>query len=278
MGIDKFYRRAVFPAIELGELVIDGVIRPGGSPQGTYEGSMTQNYDIGARRVTADGRVFRYGKCRTNFSAMNVGCKNWRCLVSKKDNICKAALKGASTIEVATDDFSVTEGKLLKDDLRGGYISLYRLTDRQQRLILGSTAVPVFAGATCMLTLADPLVTAINLGDNCEISHNPYSELDVGSHNYNAVMGMPTRLALTAEYFWIQTWGPYRVSPEGAGYPTEENQLQYVFGSTGGIITHHEGELYAGYSKQHAGFVINRASGGIGAENCAPFIMLQISP
>lgn len=276
MGIDKFYRRAVFPAIDLGELVIDGVIRPGGSPQGTYEGSMTQNYDIGAKRVTADGRVFRYGKCRTTLSAMNVGCKNYRCLVSKVDNICKAALKGAKTIEVATDDFLVTGGLLLKDDLRGGYISLYRSNDRQQRLILGSTAVPVFAGATCILTLADPLVTAINLGDNCEISHNPYSELFVGNHNYTAVMGMPTRLALTDEYFWVQTWGPYRVSPEGAGYGDEENQLQFVFGSTGGIITHKEGELYADYSKQHAGFVMERSNMELGS--VAPFIMLQISP
>jgi len=276
MGIDKFYRRAIFPAMNLGELVIDGVIRPGGSPQGTYEGSDTQNYDIGARRVTADGRVFRYGKCRASFSAMNVGCKNFRCLVSRVDNICKAALEGAKTIEVATDNFAVTEGLLLEDDLRGGYISLYRSNDRQQRLILGNTPVPVFAGATCILTLADPLVTAINLGDNCEISHNPYSELDVGSHNYTAVMGMPTRLALTGEYLWIQTWGPYRVSPEGAGYGDAENQLQFVFGSTGGIITHKEGELYADYSKQHAGFVMERS--GLVVGSVAPFIMLQISP
>jgi len=276
MGIDKFYRRAVFPAISLGELVIDGVIIPGGKPQGTYEGSDTQNYDIGARRVTADGRVFRYGKCYSSLSAMNVGCKNYRCLVSKNDNICKAALEGAKTIEVTTDNFTITGAKVAKDELRGGYISLYRSNDRQQRLILGNTVVPTLAGATCILTLADALVTAINLGDNCEISANPYDELIVGNHNYTAVMGMPTRLALTGEYFWIQTWGPYRVSPEGAGYGDAENQLHFVFGSTGGIITHKEGELYADYSKQHAGFVMERSNLEVGS--VAPFIMLQISP
>ena len=108
--------------------------------------------------------------------------------------------------------------------------------------------------------------------------HNPYGGLRVGNHNYMPVLGMPTRLALVNEYFWIQTWGPCRISPEGAGYPAEENQMQYVFGSTGGIMTTAEADAKAWLpSYQHAGFVVNRAT-GIGAENCAPFIMLQISP
>lgn len=245
--------------------------------QGIYAASAIQNYDIGTRRVTPDGRVYRYGKCYQTLTTMNVGVKNYRCLVTVKDNVCKAASAGATTLDVATDAFTLGENALTKDLLRGGYISLYRDADRQQRFITGNTAVATLAGGIVTLTLKDPLVTAIKGNDNIEIMANPYDQLLIDNHNYTAVMGMPTRLALAGEYFWIQTWGPCRISPEGVGYPAEENQLQYVFGSTGGIITVAEADAL-GYAKQLAGFVINRAADGIGAEHCAPFIMLQISP
>lgn len=241
--------------------------------QGIYAGSAIQNYLLGTRRITPDGRVYRYGKCDQNLAAMNVGVKNWRPLLSLVDNICKVAIIGATVIEVAADAFT---GTLLEDELRGGHISLYRGADRQQRHITHNTAVPVLAGATCFITIKDPLVTAMQLNDNCEIAHNPYSALHDGNHNYTAVMGMPTRLALLNEYFWIQTWGPCRISPEGAGYGDTENELQFVFGSTGGVITHREGEAYEGYSKQHAGYVMELASTVLGS--VAPIIMLQISP
>jgi len=252
---------------------IDGLIG-GGRGQGIYEGSTLQNYDLGTRRITPDGRVYRYGKCGVALTSMNKGVKNIRGLISILDNVCKAAAIGATVLDVATDAFS---GTLLEDELRGGYISLYRGSDRQQRMITRNTAVPTLAGGVVRLTLADPLVTAINLNDNIEILWNPYSALRIGSHNYSAVLGMPTRLAAVNEYFWIQTWGPCRISPEDAGFGDIDNELQFVFGSTGGIIPHYETNLYSGYSKQHAGFVIecgDHATQG----SVAPFIMLQISP
>jgi len=238
-----------------------------------WETKTVAQYTLGTRLMTPDGRVFRYGKCYQTLTKMNVGVKNYHCLLSVKDNVCKAASVGVTTLRVATDAFTST---VLKDELHGGYISLYRGTDRQQRHIIGNTAVPTLAGGVITLELSAPLITAINLNDNIEIMHNPYSQLIEGNHNYTPVMGMPTLLATAGDYFWIQTWGPCRISPEGAGYPAAENQLQYVFGSTGGIITVAEADAL-GYAKQLAGFVVNRAT-SIGAEHCAPFIMLQISP
>lgn len=248
----------------------------GATGQGIYEASVIQRYDIGTRRITPDGRVYRYGKCIQTITNTNIGCKNERRLACQKRGACKAAAAGASVIEVATDDFIYT---LAKDELRGGYVSLYPDGDRQQRMITHNTAVPVCVGATCFITLADPLSTALTLGRSLEILGNPYRYLCCDNNVYTAVMGMPTRLALINEYFWIQTWGPCRISPEGTGYGDADKEQQFVFGSTGGIKTAHEGYsgAYAGLSCQHAGFCIevgDRAN----PESAAPFIMLQISP
>lgn len=245
----------------------------GATGQGIYEKSTVQRYDIGTRRVTPDGRVYRYGRCDQTIEGTEVGCKNHTGRICPASADSKATAAGALVVEIATDNFSRT---LVEDELRGGYLSLHR-DYCQQRMILHNTAVPVVAGATVFVTIADPLTTALLLGSYLQILGNPYRYLRCGSHNYSSVMGMPTRLVNVNEYFWIQTWGPCRISVEGAGYGDADNEQSFVFGSTGGVIVRKEEDLYAGYSKQLAGFVIELSGGGAQGST-GPFIMLQISP
>lgn len=241
--------------------------------QGIYAASGTQNYVLGTRRITPDGRVFRYSKCGASITNMNSGVKNFKCLVTRKKPICLATLAGSTTIEITTATFLMT---LLEDELKGGYVSLYRGGDRQQRHIVGNTAVAVPGVGNCVLTLKDALTTGINLNDNIEILPNPYSHIVWGNHNYSSVMGMPCVLATTGQFFWIQTWGPCRISPIGTAFGVNQNEQLFGFSSNGGL--ERMDTLFASnYDKQIAGFVIEMPD-ALEEEAAAPFIMLQISP
>ncbi|MBA7604875.1 hypothetical protein ES703_12003 [subsurface metagenome] len=241
--------------------------------QGVYVASETQNYVLGTRRVTPDGRVFRYGRCNQTLDRMNSGVKNYSSLVTRKASICLATDADSKTVEVTTATFLKT---LEADELKGGYISLYRDADRAQRHIVGNTAIPVIGGANCMLTLKDALTVGLNLNDPCEILPNPYGNLRWGNHNYSSVMGMPCVMAKNGEYFWIQTWGPCRISPIGTAFGVNQNEQLFGFSSNGGL--ERMDTLFASsYDKQIAGFVIEMPD-ALEEEAAAPFIMLQISP
>jgi len=241
--------------------------------QGIYAASDTQNYVLGTRRITPDGRVFRYGRCGGSLSAMNRGVKNYQCLVTRKASICKATLAGSKTLEVTTASFIVT---VVENWLNGGYISLYRGSDRAQRHLIGNTAVPVIGGSNCILTLKDALTVGLNENDPCEILPNPYCNLIIADHNYTSVMGMPTVMATTGQFFWIQTWGPCRISPTGVALGVNQYEQMFTFFTNGGIHRedHAEG---ANRAEQVAGFMIERPD-SLESEAAAPFIMLQISP
>jgi hypothetical protein len=247
----------------------------GGVGQDVNTVSDTQRYELGTRLVTGDGRVFRYGKCGASVDSTKFGLKNWNILVTEKASIVSACAAGATSLTV-TFDGDFWDVALAANELYGGYISLYNSSSiRDTRMIISNTAVTT-AGGACTIGIDEPIVTAVAATFNCEVMTNPYSDLRSINNAETSVMGMPAALPTTGQYFWIQTWGPYRVTPTAAELGTIPEDRQYVFDNAGSVYSHQLEHDRGICSYQHAGFLIERTDGVAGS--AAPFIMLQISP
>ena len=241
---------------------------------GIYAAESTKRFNLGTRCVSEDGRVFRYGLCGADMTTMKMGVKNYNALVTElASGAVATASKGDRTVTVTFNgDFWDTA--VAEDELYGGYISLYNSSAvRDQRMITGNEAIAADGGAT-VITLDAPLSAAIATACNCEVMANPYSDLRQINEIYSSVMGMPNVDADDGDYFWIQTWGPCRVSPVGAEIGDGQDTRHLVFAANGALRTHAV-SVTGGYSEQNAGFIIERTAATTGS--AAPFIMLQIS-
>jgi hypothetical protein len=253
-----------------------------------YEASTVKNpnYNLGDRVVTPDGRVFRYGKCGYSLTDMKGACYNYQPLITEKDAIGVAADIGDKVIELTFDDSDGVsgDGVIAEDELRGGYISFYRDTVRQQRGIIGNTARANGDTGNTKVYLDAALTTAVNEDDYVEVLANPYGDLRGGAGGeqfgiWCSVMGMPNVKATTGQYFWIQTWGPFRVSPTGAELGVNQGERMFVFGSNGCVYSDRayvDGGAPANHSYQNAGPILARTDGDAGS--AAPFINLMINP
>ena len=248
-----------------------------------YEASTIKhpNYNLGDRVCLPDGRAFRYGKCGANLEQMKRGVKNYNLLITELDAIGVAADIGDKVIELtfADTDGVAGDGVIAEDELRGGYISLYRGDVRQQRGIIGNTARANGDTGNTKIYLDAALTTAINEDDNVEVIGNPYSDLRQRNSADTAVMGMPCVLATAGQYFWIQTWGICRITPNAAELSSASDR-QYCFDNAGSMVGWKQahdlgaGSGFLGY--QFAGFIVERLDADAGS--AAPFINLQINP
>ena len=245
-----------------------------------YEASTTINplYNVGDRIQLPDGRVFRYGKCGATLADMKHGVKNHNLLITELDAIAVAAAVGQNYIDItfADTDGVAGDGVIAADELRGGLISLYRSTDRQQRGIIGNEARAAGDTGNTRVYLDAKLKVAILEDDNVEVIGNPYSDLRIENSLTTSVMGMPSVLATVGQYFWIQTWGMCRVSPTGAELGVNNDERMFMFDAFGSVRASQASIVTQAKSEQIAGFIVERTDSGAGS--AAPFINLQINP
>lgn len=235
-------------------------------------------WNVGDRCVLPDGRVFRYGKCGAALTSMKRGVKNYNLLITELDAIAGAASIGDRSIEItfADTDGIASDGVIAENSLAGGYISIYAsAADRPQRGIVGNDARAAGDTTATTIYLDAALDVAVTAASNCEVLANPYSDLRELNNTHTSVMGMPAVDAGASEYFWIQTWGPCRITPTGAELGDLPDSRMYVFEAYGGLRSVDAMDALDN-SEQTAGFVIERTDGDAGS--AAPFIMLQISP
>ncbi len=204
-------------------------------------------------------------------------------MIALIDLYCKELLNvnGFSPSTVETYQLSIKAFcRFAKDELRGGYISFYQSTGgtrRMQRGILGNTVRANGDTSNTTVYLDASLDYKVSASDSVEVLANPYSDLRVsgGGGEWTSVMGMPAVLATVGQYFWIQTWGPFRITPVGAELGAGVYERYFFFDANGSLVSGQVSEATT-RSYQPAGFIIERTDGGTGS--AAPFIMLQISP
>jgi len=259
---------------------------------GLYIAEDTQRFVLGTRKLTWDGRAFRYGRCGTTWTSTTMGVHNDTILVCNRVGATAAAPVtapiGASkitvtfTANVLGDSTSQNDaqrtGVIAENELVGGYIHLQTIpvagTEHDEnRLIVGNTAV-VAGGTSMIIYLDEPLNYAMLTGTTtCEILASPYANLRRSNDEFVSVMGVANCVATAEEYVWLQTWGPIRISPN-TDTPVNRDR-QYVFDDFGTMIP--AGDYNAGtFSPQHAGFLLEKT---VATQYYhSPFINLQINP
>jgi len=271
-NIGQMWSRIIQEAFEHGIDcdMIQGGLLSGRPVQGLYEVSETQNYIIGSRRMTPDGRVFRYAKsggiCYTG-----QGSAIYPDIAFMKD--CSGALKATDKKITFTQ---ADAGTFDKDALKGGYITIYGNpgtpalpdnADCPHRLITGNNA----NGATgdLILELDGAVGRVVDDGQGCEVYHNIYSGLRLGTRTTESFAGLAAAYVDAEDkYFWVQTWGPVWVALLAGSTSVGEYRDVY-FRYNGTIQVFGDTDNYDKY-KQRAGFIL--------PPGLAALVMLQISP
>ncbi len=236
-----------------------------------------QKYDLGQRMILEDGRVFIYAKAGAAITRTDLGVKNGLPQGVAQRAVAAAAAIGAksATITCASPDGASADGNIVADEFKGGYILFFTTGatapyDKQIRRIVSNTAGTTSIVFTFDRGLEIALATATS---KAEIMASPYKHVVVDSTIRYPVVGIPSVLATSGQYLWIQTWGICWMS------------LQAGVGKDGqiGATFRHDGSLSEALStvsgtitNQYAGFCI--ASSRDAATQAAPFFMLQISP
>jgi len=275
MSIDKYYRKAAFPAAILGLMECNGILKLGGVFQKTYEASDTQNYLLGTRRITWDGRVFKYAK-----AVGTLQC-DYACKFVAGELFEYVALGASQVVGDKQVTLTVVAGKVVaEDELKGGYISIFKagLGDSINRGITGNTALAAL-GVSITIYLDEPLDRAVTVtADHAEILPNPYRAVkDLQASGcpdaYASVAGLPNVPATNGQFCWIQTWGIRWMSPTGNATGGVAGERSVYFDTNGGVseLTYTTSTLL---NRQLAGFLVDATS--VGVDGC-PFVMLQIS-
>ena len=274
--------RLPFDCGPLGPLASPRDLASGGTySRSRYLQESTQRFVPGTRQITWDGRVFKYGKCGATLESMKYFVFNYNQLVAEKTTptaTVDAAVAGDTVLGLTVTGATIgvsRNGIIAENELCGGHISIYTSSsDRPQRMIVGNTALAA-AGTSFKIEIDEPITATITALTATEIGANPYSDLRRDAGGYASAMGLPCVVAVTDNFFWIQTWGMCRVSPDNnANHGHENNRRQFCVDQYG------VSQMPAAYdaakaSRQNVGFVVERSGSAFG--DTAPFVMLQIS-
>lgn len=255
---------------------------------GVYQSETTQRFMPGTRYLTWDGRVYKYaysgGACRSSHGCHRILAQalGWKALSAT----CPAGSDFVTITTAGSEPGSDGSGNSIftKDSLQGGYICLFDggTTVSGLRGITGNDALAT-GGGVLKVYLDVPLnIELVATTDIAEITMSPYYAVKYSSNETAGICGIPTiAIAASGSWFWVQTWGPVWVVPQGLFGRNKDagtHRWQGVFRADGSVDAHHNSAATGGsgtnYHQQHAGFIFASASDkGQGA----PFFMLQIS-
>jgi hypothetical protein len=226
---------------------------------GIYAVETVQRCAVGARYMTADGRVYRYGKATTGGVDAYHGC------MSLADDVLAEVLdvdSPSAAAAIGTIETYITETGFTEDELQGAYIFVYATTGGQFRRV---THNDVYLTSKTRIEVDAPWDQTIAGTEYTEMFENPWSLCTKTATGKACVIAIPACSADSGDYFWGQTWGPCVVSPGETIAPSGDIR-QCVFGSNGALFLETTHSDY-----QTAGFVLNYNS------DDGPLLMLQIS-
>jgi hypothetical protein len=263
--------------------IIQGGLIPGRSVQSSYEASVIQNYLLGSRRTSWDGRVYRYAKATNIISSTNFGLKFWAELGDGIGYTAPLQIQKVGDTTIKVDSGKGTAG-VAEDELIGGYVIIHTHGESydQFRGIFGNTVADASGYVT--ITLDAPLTIDVAVTFGVEVYPNPYASVRVrqashggGGDRYSSVAGMADVKTTIADYYiWIQTWGPRWINPQGDIASVVTVDRRGLVFDYEGSITQVDVNTATTAKMQYAGFVINRESVANGTG--PPLVMLQISP
>ncbi len=174
--------------------------------QGLYETSTTKKECLGAKRITEDGREFRY--CKAGGTLIPGGATYGPALtanhVAQVQTSGAANAVGATNVTVYVGATAVTANQY--DD---GYLLVYRTTSGTAGLYypIASHTTTATGSTTITVTLKEPLKLATYTDDYFSLFCNPWSAVKIGTDVAVFPTGMAMYAASSGQYLWFQTGG-----------------------------------------------------------------------
>jgi len=212
--------------------------------QGIMQESETQRLPLGAKLELADGRIFRY--CKNGAVALAAGKTIQSVIVAtERDD----AINAAAVVAIGAKTFAFTAvGAITADQFAEGFAHIVNDTgEGLQYKIKSNTAAG--AAADCVVTLYDPIITALAATTDVILSSSQYSGVVLAADDLSFIIGVPVIPVTANYYFWAQSGGVAMVLQNG---------------STGVATT--EREVYADVAAGTDGAALSTAGGAVGKQ------------
>jgi len=167
--------------------------------------SSTQQYPLGSALITDDG-VFRYAKCGA--AAVTIGKLLQQAVVGNAAWIRNVAVAAIAAIGATSVTITTPAGGLTVNKLKDGY--LFVDTANGAGAVYKIKSHPAAdAGASCVITLVDPLEVALTTDSKVGLRANLYDGVIVNPTTPTGVpVGVVNHSSFTAAYYaWIKTKG-----------------------------------------------------------------------
>jgi len=241
--------------------------------------SNSQQFDLGTRYVYG-GRTFHYAKsagtCNPEVGAYKAKKTNTVAVAPTQATGAGSAGDYYVTVTIDTEIGVLTTGVLSENELAGGYIVIGNGSAQhpQMRLIVSHPAL-TSTGGSLTVKLDIPLTSDVTAATTTiELMENPYYNVlaDNSGGDYVTFIGVPSVVATTNQYFWLQTWGPCWITSDGNTCDSARDRT-IVFVGNGSVVSSNDQTLESGF--QMAGVALDMS--GSSASN-APMVLLQITP
>lgn len=264
------------------DMIFGGLVAEQSAIQGLCVAQAVQNCLVSTRRVTWDGRVFRYSgagaRCDTYianifYNSIGTGAGDV--------GIDWSALAADSAIEATSIVMTEQSGvrAVAENALFGGNLVLNPTSGTnnaiiQQRRVTGNTAA--VAGGECIISFAEPLVRALTAAVSYGyVMPSPYSDIRANQLYQTGKVSVAGYAAgecdVAGKFHWEQTWGAIACSLYGSEVGETQYYREVVFRYDGNLIPR-GGSGAGGLQAQRAGFIMDNN----GADNGATMIMLTL--
>jgi hypothetical protein len=170
--------------------------------QSLFAQSATQAEELGAKRIEADGRIFRYAKAG---GALVAG----KAVIGAAEVANHINLAATNVAKVGATSISQTVGAtaVTVDQYKGGYFDVNDATGEGYRYRIESNTAAV-SGGTTVLQLADPIRVAL-VATTSEVSLIPnlYSGVTHSAVEESMCAGVTVGAVASGSYGWVQTGG-----------------------------------------------------------------------
>jgi len=184
-----------------------------------------------------------------------------------------AGAKGSRYVTITIDAVigHLVTGVLWANELAGGDIVISNTTQPQQRTIVSHPALAAAGALTVKLDapLSRACVAATTYIENMD-NIFAYVKADNAGGPYVSFLGVPTDVAASGEWFWMQTYGPCWMTSNSNTCDSALDRT-LVFVGNGTVVSSNDIIVEDGF--QIAGFALDSSS--VGASN-APMVFLTI--
>jgi len=172
--------------------------------QGIHEISATAKHSVGALRLTADGRKFRYAKAGGTLSA-------GKATVAPQANAdhVDEAITAAVAVGTSQLTLTVTAGTAIaEDNLKGGFLQINDEAGEGHQYLIDSNTAISSSGTDIVVTLVDPIRVALTTSSEFSLITNPFMDVTSSATDENFCTGVCPMAVTDNYYFWSQTGGP----------------------------------------------------------------------